>query len=220
MKKTNYLPLIIGAVVLQILAIVIASVVLVASLNGSLSLKKENNNQADNSKNSSDLYDAGCVTMGKLNSNAGVDVKFTSTSKPGKTCSFIVQYEGLGDTPIAVGEVFIGDYSWQEKADFIPDSLADGYELDILNLGLLRTGKGDPMLVTDKKEIQLDSGRAIIFRHESNRSISRSAYSAVVEPPTGSTIDGQPMSCLFIWGVDNQTNSGQMEKLVRSISWK
>jgi len=172
----------------------------------------------DNTAESSALYNAGCLTM-KPVTGLGT-VKFTSTSRTGKICSFIVQYEGLGDSPIAVGEVFSGDYPWQEKADFIPNALRDGYELDILDLGLLRTGKGSSMSITDKKELTIDDSKAILFTHGSNRSISSSAYSAVVETPTSLKLDSTNTSALFIWGVANQANADLMEQLINSIEWQ
>ena len=177
------------------------------------------NDQVDSSfTDKSALYDAECLTMKPV---SGLEkVKFTSTSRLGKVCSFIVQYEGLGDSPIAVGEVFSGDYPWQEKADFIPNALRDGYELDLLDLGLLRTGKGSSMTITDKKELTIDGSRAILFTHGSNRSISGSAYSAVVETPATLKLDETNTSSLFIWGVANQANGDLMEQLIDSIEWQ
>ncbi len=177
------------------------------------------NDQVDSSfTDTSSSYDAECLTMKPV---SGLEkVKFTSTSRPGKVCSFIVQYEGLGDSPIAVGEVFSGDYLWQEKADFIPNALRDGYELDILDLGLLRTGKGPSMNIADKKELSIDGSKAILFTHGSNRSISGSAYSVVVETPSTLKLDDTNTSALFVWGVANQANTDLMEQLVNSIEWR
>lgn len=150
-------------------------------------------------------------------SDSSIELFDTSTDS---SCKFIAQYEGRGDTPIAVGEVFTGSYSDQEKIDFIPEGLKIGYELDLLDLGLLRTGKGSLMNIIESRNYTVNGQNAVFITHESNRSISSQAYSAAIVAPEAISVNGEPASALFVWGAANKENEDYMEKIVKSVEWK
>ncbi len=154
-----------------------------------------------------------------LPSTAPANLKLTDTSGE-DFCSFIVQFEDLGDAPVAVGEVFSGDDTSEQKANFIPNQLQEGYELDLIDLGLLRTGKGSPMQIINTEDFTADNQKAIYYRHSSNRSISGQANSAMIETPETLKLGGKPTSSLLIWGVANDLNKDLMLDIIKTIQWK
>lgn len=203
-------------IVESVLIVVVVTIVGFASWFVFVRNDKEMNTNSNTSEKT--VVSNTCFRM-KAPSNlpSTVTIKDTSSSD---SCKFIIQFKDQGDTPIGVGEVFSGSYSWQEKADFIPEGLAKGYELDLLDLGLLRIGKSSAMSVTQKDETTVDGKKAIFFTHESRRSISGSATSVVIEAPSNLRLAGQPVSALFIWGVNNAQNGSLLRDIAKNITWQ
>lgn len=139
------------------------------------------------------------------------------------SCRFTIQFEEVADAPIAVGEVFTGSYSLQEKLDFIPDGLSQGYELDLLDLGALgsfSSGQYSSFDIFYEQDGNLNGQQAVFYTHTSNRSISGQANSAVIVAPSGSTVGGREASTLFVWGVSNNRNADTMERILETVVWK
>ncbi len=203
-------------VVEGLLVVIVVAVVGVASWY--VFIRKDTVTQSASSTTDKTSISNSCFRI-KTPANLPDSVLFKDTSTA-DSCKFVIQYKDQGDTPVGVGEVFSGSYAWQEKADLIPEGLAQGYELDLVDLGLLRTGKSSPMSVTKKDETTIDGQKAIIFTHDSRRSISGSATSIVIEAPSKLRLAGQPVSALFIWGVDNTQNGSLLQTIAKNLTWQ
>lgn len=192
-------------------------------------LGKDSDSQSSDGSNSTEIpvtteskrrITNSCFTA-SLPDDAPSNIKITDTSST-NSCQFIVQFEGLGDSPIAVGEVFSGNYPLQEILNLIPDELNKGFELDLIDLGplrLLSTGRYSSLKILYQNDDTINGQQAIFYTHDSNRSISGQANSAVIVAPIGATVGDKQASTLLVWGVSNNRNRDLMEKLLKTVVW-